>query len=184
MHALYFSKPYPRQQLTAKHPGIHVIEPVSVPYHHHAMKAFTTSLMLALSLAGCAKMNDVGRRLISSSAPALAVVNETLLSGEVKLYTDRTGTVELKAGSGLQCMGNMRYTASKSGAINLQCSDNSEVSLSFKALSETSGFASGRGARGPASLTFGLEPANAVAYLTLPPGKRIVTTAEGALRLQ
>lgn len=184
MQALYFSKPHPRQQLTAKHPGIRFIGPVSVPYHHSAMKAYTTSLMLALSLAGCAKINDVGMRLISSSAPALAVVNETLLSGEVKLFTDRTGTVALNAGGGLQCMGNMRYTASKSGAINLKCSDNTEASLSFNALSETSGFASGRGARGPASLTFGLEPAKAVAYLTLPPGKRIVTSAEGGLRLQ
>lgn len=148
------------------------------------MRTLTFSMLLALSLAGCAKINDVGMRLISSSAPALAVVNETLLSGEVKLFTDRTGTVALNAGGDLQCMGNMRYTASQSGTINLKCSDGAEVSLGFKALSETSGFASGRGARGPASLTFGLEPVNATAYLTLPPGRRIVTTAEGALRLQ
>lgn len=149
------------------------------------MRTLTPFIVLVLSLAGCAKINDVGMRLISSSAPALAVVNETLLSGELKLFTDRTGTVALNAGSALQCMGNMRYTASKSGAINLKCSDNTEVSLNFNALSETSGFASGRGARGPASLTFGLEPANAAAYLTLPPGKRIVSDSKtGILRLE
>lgn len=148
------------------------------------MRTLTFSILLALSLTGCAKINDAGMRLLSSSAPALAVVNETLLTGQVSLFTDRTGTVSLEAATGLKCMGHMRYTASQSGTINLKCSDGTEVSLSFRALSETSGFASGHVTPGPASLTFGLEPANAVAYLTLPPGKRLVSAAKGGLRLE
>lgn len=150
------------------------------------MKPFAILLCAALVLAttGCAKINDAGMRLLSSSAPALAVVSGTLLSGRVSLLSDRTGTVSLESPYGLKCMGDLRYTASRSGSINLRCSDGTSVSLAFNALSETSGFANSQEARQPASLAYGLEPAQATAYLIPPSGKRIVSNAEGHLRLE
>ncbi len=146
------------------------------------MKAFALPLALSVSLAGCAKINDASMWVLSSSAPAVAVVSETVLSGKVVMKTNRAGTVTLQAASGLQCMGDLRYTASTSGSIQLQCSDGNEAALSFKALSETSGHASGQARRGPATLAYGLPPAEAAAYLTVPPGKRLVNTPAG-LRL-
>jgi hypothetical protein len=148
------------------------------------MKVITPALLLALSLAGCAKISDLSQKALSSTAPALAVVNETLLRGEVEFFFDRKGTVRLQADAGMSCMGGLRYTASRAGTINLQCSDGSEVRLDFVALSETRGHASGRGAQGPATLAYGLAPNDAAAYLMLPPGKRLVTGKEGGMRLQ
>lgn len=51
-------------------------------------------------------------------------------------------------------------------------------------MSETRGYASGRNARGPATLAYGLELPDAMAYLILPPGKRLVTANERGPRLQ
>jgi hypothetical protein len=148
------------------------------------MKTSSTIVLLALSLAGCAKISDLSQKVLSTTAPALAVVNETLLSGEVEFFINRTGNVTLQADSGLKCMGGLRYTASRNGSVNLQCSDGSDVKLEFAALSETRGHASGRGAQGPATLTYGLAPSDAAAYLVLPPGRRLVSGKEGGVRLQ
>lgn len=139
-------------------------------------------LLLALvSAAGCAKINDASRRLLASSAPALAIVNGSLLSGKVMVFTDRTGTVALE-GDGLSCSGHQRYTATRGGVFSLKCSDGNDVQLNFVALAETSGHARGRNARGPVSLTYGLSPSEAAAYLDIPPGQRMVSN-EAGLRL-
>lgn len=171
-------------KLAAKHCGFRTLARLDSPYDRVSMKTLTLPLLLTLSLAGCAKISDLSQRALSSTAPALAVVNETLLSGEVEFFINRTGNVRLQADSGLKCMGGLRYTASRAGAINLQCSDGSDVKLEFVSLSETRGHASGRSAQGPATLVYGLEPTDAAAYLTLPPGKRLVTGKEGGVRLQ
>lgn len=146
------------------------------------MKKTALLLCVLSALVGCAKINDAGRRVFASSAPAIAMVNGTLLSGKVSVFTDRTGTVVLES-ERLSCSGNQRYTATRSGVFNLSCSDGSEVQLSFVALAETSGHARGRTARGSASLTYGLEPNVAAAYLELPAGQRL-TAGETGMRLE
>jgi hypothetical protein len=145
------------------------------------MKTLTLSALLILALTGCAKVNDTGMRLLASSSPALAVVDDTLLSGKVTVYIDRSGTVNLESGplSGLKCMGTLRYTATRSGVVNLQCSNGTNALMNFNAIGETSGYGGGKTAKGLATFAFGLEPADAMAYLKLPAGKRVVETPEG-----
>ena len=143
--------------------------------------------LIALSLAGCAKINDAGMRLLSSSVPAVAVVNDMLLTGQAVVFTDRTGTLNLESSEApkLKCMGHVRYTASKTGVARLNCSDGTDFQASFTAIGETSGYGKSMTARGgPVSYAFGMPAANAAAYLTLPPGKRIVALPEGAARLE
>lgn len=150
------------------------------------MKSFVLTPLIVLSLAGCAKINDAGMRLLSSSAPAVAVMNDTLLTGQAVVFADRTGTLSLESGTEpkLKCMGHLHYTASKTGVARLNCSDGTDVQMSFTAISETTGYGSGRTARGPVSYAFGMPAADATAYLALPPGKRIVALPEGAARLE
>lgn len=145
-----------------------------------------SALGILLLLTACAKINDAGMRLVASTAPAFALIDDTLLTGKATVFVDRTGTLNLASDSaaGLQCAGNMRYTATRSGVISLQCSNGQEVLLTFTALSELSAYASGKSATGSATLTFGMEAANATPYLKLPAGKRIVTSEEGAARLE
>lgn len=142
-------------------------------------RTLAMSLLLTALLPGCASMNDMTMSLLSSTAPALAVIDARVFAGEVRLYTDRTGTVDLLAAEpAISCAGNLRYTASTSGVVNLRCSDGSEALLPFTALGETSGHASGPTARGTASLTYGLPPEQARAWLTAPAGKRLVVNGE------
>ena len=145
-----------------------------------------SALGLVLLLTACAKINDAGMRLVASTAPAFAMIDNTLLTGTVTVFVDRTGTFNLSSGAvtGFQCAGNMRYTATRSGVISLQCSNGADVLMTFNAMGELGGYAAGKSATGTATLTFGMEAASAAPYLKLPAGKRIVTTAEGAARLE
>lgn len=147
--------------------------------------ALPVALLLAAALSGCAAVNDMTMRLLASSAPALAVVNDSVLSGTALLYTDRTGTLNLESPDEpmLKCMGALRYTASRSGTVNLRCSDGSAALLPFAALSETSGHGSVATARGTASFAYGLAPQDAIAYLTAPDGKRLAADGD-SLRLE
>ena len=148
-------------------------------------KTLVVSLLPLAWLSGCASLNDATMGLLSSTAPALAVVDGRVLGGEVRLYTDRTGVVSLSATEApvLDCMGSLRYTASSHGVMNLRCSNGHEAMLSFNALSETSGHARGPGPRDAASLTWGLAPGPASAWLVPPAGKRLVVS-DDTLRLE
>jgi hypothetical protein len=140
------------------------------------LQSVASAVLVLVSLVGCARVNDMGKRLVASSMNAVAVVNETLLEGEVTLLMDRTGRVNLAATSpsSLTCRGEMFYTATRSGVIHLRCSDGTDTRLEFGALSDISGYASGRTAHGPVTLAFGMEASAAGAYLTLPAGQRMV----------
>jgi hypothetical protein len=150
------------------------------------MKCFVLLMFAATGLVGCAKINDVGMGMLSSSSLAVAVINDTLLTGKAVVYTDRTGTLNLESDTEpkLKCMGNIRYTASRSGSAVLKCSDGNEAAMQFNAMGETRGYGSGKSNRGTASFAFGLPLASAAAYLTLPAGKRIVTDAEGNSKIE
>jgi len=147
--------------------------------------ALPVALLAAAALSGCAAVNDATMRALATPAPALAVVGERVLTGEMLLYTDRSGKLQLRGESepALSCMGTLRYTATRSGTVNLRCSDGSEALLPFTALSETSGHGSTATARGTASVAYGLAAQDAIAYLTAPAGKRLAADGN-SLRLE
>jgi hypothetical protein len=148
--------------------------------------AYPRSVLLlagALLLGGCAAINDATMRALASSASAQAVIGERVVTGEMLLYTDRSGKLQLRSdvAPALSCMGALRYTATTSGAVNLSCSDGTQARLPFTALSETSGYGGMPG--GPVSFTYGLAPEPARAWLTPPPGKRLVVEGN-SLRIE
>lgn len=132
-------------------------------------------LSLPLWIGGCAALHDSTMNALASPAPALAVLGERVLAGEVMIYTDRSATVQLR-GTGepaLSCMGRMHYTSSTGGLLSLSCSDGSQARLPYLALSETSGYGNSRDAASSVSFTYGLEPDAARAWLLAPAGKRL-----------
>lgn len=131
-----------------------------------------------LLLGACAAMNDATMRALATSTPALAVVGERVFSGEMLLYTDRSGRLQLQSGdrASVSCMGSLRYTATPSGTMNLSCSDGTRVQLPFTALGETSGHGSLPG--GSISFTYGLPPETARGWLIAPAGKRLVLNGD------
>lgn len=138
-------------------------------------------LMMALAgLSGCAKVHDVTMRVMATPAHALAVVRDTVLTGQVMLYTDRSATLELSASGErpLQCMGHMRYTSTTAGVLNLRCSDGTVAQLDFSSLTETTGHGRGRLPDGTASFTYGLGADAARAWLVPPAGRQLVIKGE------
>ena len=143
--------------------------------------------MVALMLCGCAKVNDKTLGWFSSSADAYVIVNGQVLSGTLVLIPDRTGRLSVSSESGpiTSCSGGMRHTATHAGAIDLRCNDGSDATLEFTLITETRGYAYGKTAQGQVSLTFGIPPEEARAFLTVPEGKKLVESKlSGALELQ
>lgn len=145
----------------------------------------TLLLSLPLLLGGCAALNDATMRALATPAPAYAVIGERVLKGDVVLYTDRSATVQLRSPEepALSCMGSMRYTSSTGGMVSLRCSDGRQAQLVYTALGETSGHGAGRDETHSVSLTYGLDPEAARAWLIAPPGKRLVPDGD-SLRLE
>lgn len=142
----------------------------------------------ALGLVGCAQVSEVSLLIFSTRVPAIALVNGQLLQGEVQLLPDRTGAVTLSANTKTQsamgtgadksfitsCVGQLRYTSTVAGVIDLRCSGGIACELVFTMLSETRAYAYGQLAGVPVSMTYGLTPDEAKAYLKLPTDKRLV----------
>jgi len=142
---------------------------------------------LVIGMAGCATVNDKALRLFSSKVPAFAIVNAQVLLGDMVLLPDRTGNLTLSGGQGAisNCAGLVRYESTSAGSVDLRCNEGTSIVMRYSLLSEARGYGYGSAASGaPASLTFGLPPAQAVAYLTAPAGKKLVVNEAGSLELQ
>jgi hypothetical protein len=125
------------------------------------------SVVLALLLCGCAKVNDTGMRLVSTKVDAWLMVNGQQLNGTVLLVPDRSGRLSFSADKGeiTGCSGGLRYTATNSAAIDLRCNDGTQVDLQATLLSETRGYGYGSTAQGPSSIAFGLPEEDARAFM-------------------
>jgi len=137
--------------------------------------------LVAISLlAACAKVNDTGLRLVSTSTDAYLMVNGQWLTGQVLLVPDRTGRVSFAAAAASKgtaddaaaeapeisaCVGSMRYTATYGADIDLHCDDGTQLVLRMTLISETRGYGYGATPQGPASLAFGLAEADARAFM-------------------
>lgn len=137
-------------------------------------------LALGLILSACARVNDTGLRLVSTPRDAILLINGQALRGQVMLVPDRTGRVSFVAEPPAPtnpisaCHGNLRYTATNAGVMDVRCSDGTQASLQFSLITETRGFAYGSTDAGTVSLTFGLPDEEAMAYLRPPAGKKVV----------
>ena len=156
--------------------------------------AFRSRIYIAVAVVGmadwfvgCAKINDVGLRLVSTKTDAYAIVKGQVLSGNVTLVPDRTGHVTLGTDpdAATSCAGGLRFTAVNSGLIDLHCGDGSDGQLNFSLLSDARGYAYGLIQNDPVSLVFGLSDQDAPAYLRPPAGRRLVVNEQdGGLLLK
>jgi len=140
----------------------------------------------AVLLCACAKVNDAGLWLVTSKVDAYLLVNGQLLTGSTRLVPDRSGRVAFTTEEGAirSCAGALRYTATHSGAMDVQCSDGTQVTLEFTVIGETKGYGYGATPQGVASVAYGVSESDAQALLKAPPGKKLVVGADGALTLQ
>lgn len=124
--------------------------------------------LLGSGLAGCAQIENLGwRYLTTSTMPAQMQAGGQRLSGEVQLRADRTGSVLLLGSGDLEsCAGSLRFTGAISGALDMRCTDGTVMDMPYTMLNEVKGYALGSYQGTTAVLTFGMEPAEAQAYLS------------------
>jgi hypothetical protein len=147
-------------------------------------------LCVGVALAGCARLSETGMVLFATNVPAMAIVKGQMMQGEVKLVPDRTGSVVLNATQRsatllgytaiASCMGRLRFTSTAAGEMDLRCNEGTAVTLHFSLISDATGYAYSQSTTDPVSLTFGLRPEVAKAYLTAPAERKLVETADGA----
>jgi len=83
------------------------------------------------------------------------------------------------------CVGRFRYTGTTMGSMDLRCNNGATADLRMALMGETRGYGYGQTATGgPASLTFGLSPAEARAHLTVPAGRQLVDRKESGSGLE
>lgn len=150
-------------------------------------KRWLWMVLLPSLLWGCAKVNDVGMRLVSSKSEAYLIIHGQLLAGEVLLIPDRTGRASFASDKGAirSCSGGMRYTSTNGAEIDLRCSDGSQVALQTTLVSETRGYGYSSTTQGQTSVAFGLSAQDASAFLIAPSGMTLtLNAATGELDLQ
>lgn len=141
---------------------------------------------IASLLHGCAMVDDKAMALLASSADAIVLINGRVLGGQLKVGIDHTGSLSVSqtaavvpdkavptVGNPLSCAGQFRYTSTTAGQLDLRCSDGAVVALAVTMLAETRGYGFGQSPMGTVSLTFGMSPQEARAYLMVPPGKQL-----------
>ena len=135
-----------------------------------ALRPLILACTAVLALCGCASVGEKLDGWLASSTQASAAVGARVLLGQVSFTREREASVTLQsnAGPSLTCFGPLRCNASTAGWIDLACSNGQAVRVSFQSLSALSG--TGRGLLGGSefSLTFGLEPEQAAAFLEVP----------------
>ena len=130
-------------------------------------RVLAVAWLLGLGLSGCADMGNLLVQVGSSRPPAILQVQGQRLEGVVTLSPDRTGTLSAKAAQGepSTCMGQLRFTSTTQGEVDVRCNDGTAAALQFSMLTAVKGYAYGSNNKGPVALTFGMLNDEAPAYL-------------------
>lgn len=124
------------------------------------------ALICVMALVGCADLEHAGWLLVTTGKPALMRMAGQQLEGDVELRPDRTGSVQMRGkGTITSCAGALRFTAVRSGSMDLLCSDGALLAMQFALVNEVKGYAFGTYRDATVALTFGMDTAEAQAYL-------------------
>lgn len=124
------------------------------------------ALICAMALVGCADLEHAGWLLVTTGKPALMRMGGQQLEGDVELRPDRTGSVHMRGkGSITSCAGALRFTAARSGSMDLLCSDGALLAMQFALVNEVKGYAFGIYQDATVALTFGMDTSESQGYL-------------------
>jgi hypothetical protein len=135
------------------------------------MSNFLLSGIVLLAALG-AWTQSANAGLLSGKGPVIAILAGDRFLGEAEGRLDGSGTVWIQSQSKpeLTCRGNFTSSAKLGGVGSLKCSDGITVNFNFQRLTLRRGHGAGSSSRGPMTFTYGLSPAESLAYLKLPPG--------------
>ena len=135
-----------------------------------AASARALVVVLSLCLAACSTVDQIAADVLAARAPAAGLYGERVLQGEVSFTSPRIGTVHLQTAQSpvLSCVGQIAYTASAMGVVNLSCNDGALLVVPFQALGPLRGAGRSQPGSKGMSLTYGMAPDMVASYLGVP----------------
>jgi hypothetical protein len=116
---------------------------------------------------------------LSATRPVIALLGGDLYVGAAVGHLSGAGTlaVHSQADPSITCSG--EFTSSKlGGAGQLHCNDGATATFQFKRMDAFRGYGGGTFSRGTMSFTYGLSVDQSIAYLAIPPGKKLLNQGE------
>jgi hypothetical protein len=114
--------------------------------------------------------------LFSATGAVIAILAGELFVGEAEGHLNGAGTLAIRShrDPGITCVGAFVSSASEGGSGKLQCNDGAHATFRFERLTMFRGHGSGNHSRGTMSFVYGLNAKEAMPYLSLPAGKRLL----------
>lgn len=131
-------------------------------------------LTACIGLAGLPPVASAG--LFSATGAVIAVLADDVFTGEAEGDLSGSGTLAIRSQKHpeFSCVGQFTSSAALGGKGQLQCSDGSTAAFQFQRLSIYRGHGTASFSRGAMSFAYGFTPDEAVPYLKLPEGKKLV----------
>jgi spore coat protein U-like protein len=128
------------------------------------------ALSCALVLSACVSSLEKVSGWLSSNADIFAVLDGQVMLGKMNFAREREASAQLQTQTGplLACTGNLTYTATQVGLIQMNCNDGRSGRLNFAATGPITGTARGLVGNAPMSLTYGLSADKAAGHLGVP----------------
>lgn len=146
-------------------------------------RASVLTMATVLLFTGCATVTEKTTGWLSSNSQVIGTLGGRILRGEANFAREREATFQLQTGTVMQadqsadnakpalnlsCFGQLRHTATRSGVVDLACTDGRTFVLIFTSLSPVSGVARDVSRGSDFTLTYGLPPEKAAGYLAVP----------------
>jgi hypothetical protein len=133
-------------------------------------------LSACFSIGLAAAPLPAGAGVFSATGAVIAILAGELFVGEAEGHLNGAGTLAIHSqrDPGIACVGDFTSSASQGGAGQLQCNDGTQATFRFERLTLYRGHGSGSFSRGAMSFVYGLSATEAMPYLSLPAGKRLL----------
>ena len=135
---------------------------------------FMSILAACIGLAGAAP--DAGAGFFSATGAVIAITADDVYVGEAEGHLNGAGTLAIHSQKNptIKCLGEFTSSAELGGSGQLQCSDGATATFRFKRLTVYRGYGTASFGRGEMSFAYGFTPEEAMPYLKLPEGKKLV----------
>lgn len=137
-------------------------------------KIFVIVFAACVGLAAAATPARAG--LFSATGKVIAIVADDVFTGEAEGHLSGAGTLLIRSQKdpALTCAGQFTSSAEQGGKGQLQCSDGTTATFQFQRLSLYRGYGIANFSRGAMSFAYGFTHEEALPYLKLPAGKKLV----------
>lgn len=137
-------------------------------------RIWITVIATLIGLSGPASVAGTG--LFSATGKVIAILDDDLFMGEAEGHLNGAGSFVIRSQTNpdVNCFGHFTSSALLGGSGEMRCSDGAVATFHFQRLSVFRGYGVGKFSRGSMSFTYGMTVGEAMRYLKLPEGKKLM----------